>query len=232
MADGLLYGQDWKKQPKPATSCCVATASWLVTLTIIVTTMFVLALTFLVLSVTLASGATHHGHGHGYHTASPGDLQGELDHMTSHFGDHLCIDLLMLDCRNHAAQSDEQICGSDGRTYPNHCYFVHSTCMFENLTIQSHGQCVVTSEKPSTAMPGTGTTMMPIAASTMPSTTPKTNSQVIQSVFCQSKDAIHCDLNISFVCGSDGQLYPNQCELSKAACDDPSLIKVDISLCP
>ncbi|XP_069115834.1 uncharacterized protein [Argopecten irradians] len=203
------------------------------------------------ISLTLAGGQHHHGHGHEYHTASPDQVQGELDHLTSHFGDHLCIDLLLLDCRNHHAHADEQICGSDGRTYANHCYFVHATCMFEDLIVSAHGPCVLTSDKPSTVMPTTampvvagstmqptaipGSTMMPTTASTMMtmmSTTVKSSSQVIQSVFCQNKDSIKCDLQILFVCGSNGNLYPNQCELSKAACDDTSLVKVDISMCP
>ncbi|XP_033758992.1 four-domain proteases inhibitor-like [Pecten maximus] len=212
----------------------------------IIITMLHLTVTLLAISLTYAAGAHHHGHNHEYHTASPGDVQGELDHLSSHFGDHLCVDLLMLDCRNHHASQDERICGSDGKTYPNHCYFVHSTCMFEDLVVAGHGQCIVTSEKPSTVMPAVGTTMMPSTAMpaagtantlmttkvTMQTTTVKSSSQVIQSVFCQNKDAINCDLTILFVCGSDGHLYPNQCELSKAACDDPSIIKVDISLCP
>ncbi|XP_021362628.1 agrin-like [Mizuhopecten yessoensis] len=219
--------------------------------------MFHLTIALLAVSVAFVAGANHH-HGQEYQTASPGEVQGELDHLTSHFGSHLCIDLLMLDCRNHLAHPDEQLCGSDGRTYANHCYFVHASCMFAHLSVSGHGPCVVTTAMPtagSTMMPAASTTMLPAAGSTMmpaagstmmPAvsttamttkftmqlTTVKSSSQVIQSVFCQNKDSINCDLAIAFVCGSDGHLYPNRCELSKAACDHPSITEVAISMCP
>ncbi|KAJ8312960.1 hypothetical protein KUTeg_010333 [Tegillarca granosa] len=60
----------------------------------------------------------HHG-GHNYVTASPENVDGQLHTLHTHFGQHLCLDLLLVDCSKHPISGDEVICGSDGLEYKN-----------------------------------------------------------------------------------------------------------------
>ncbi|XP_033749054.1 uncharacterized protein LOC117333740 [Pecten maximus] len=66
---------------------------------------------------------------------------------------------------------------------------------------------------------------------TRPSVTIMSNVQIIKSVFCDNKDNITCDRFLHFQCGSNGQVYPNQCEFYKATCGDANLVVVDPSRC-
>ncbi|KAH3791637.1 four-domain proteases inhibitor-like [Dreissena polymorpha] len=148
-----------------------------------------------------------------------------------HYNEHLCLELLLVDCATHVTPGDEKVCGSDGKTYENHCYFTHALCARlhsdSKLHLQNHGACVVTStvamttvtNDVPTATPEASTTVNPIAA-------------VVQNVFCQNVNAIICASTFDVVCGTDGNLYPNRCELSKAKCKNLALtIDPDVSHC-
>ncbi|XP_052790790.1 uncharacterized protein LOC128224782 [Mya arenaria] len=83
----------------------------------------------------------------------------------------------------------------------------------------------------------TQTTMVPSTAAPTTqapaTTTIDPMSGIIQGVFCSNLAAISCTTQgFVIVCGTDGQLYPNQCELSKAACANNQLtIEPDQSKC-
>lgn len=137
---------------------------------------------------------------------------------------HLCLDLLLVDCRTHVTVGDEMVCGTDGVTYANHCKFVHAACQYENLHVHNHGACP----------PGFSTTTIApggsmATGSQSGSGTTAPSSAYIQSMFCRNKEFIGCPATFNIVCGSNGLFYPNSCELSKAVCDAPSLVEVPCS---
>merc|ERR1712043_157039 len=82
----------------------------------------------------------------------------------------------------------------------------------------------------------TGGAMMTTTTDTSPSTVAPTTTtdaihNIIANVFCQNAASISCATGFEIICGTDGQLYPNQCELSKAKCKDPTLDIADQSAC-
>ncbi|XP_011427253.3 uncharacterized protein [Magallana gigas] len=109
----------------------------------------------------------NHGHNQGFVTDNPLHVNNEIQDLNVHFGTHFCLDLLVVDCRTHVTNGDEQVCGSDDRTYANHCEFAHALCMFSTLSIKSHGACNSATRPPTTMMP-VDTTMMPSGSTMMP----------------------------------------------------------------
>lgn len=64
----------------------------------------------------------HGNHGHnnpGFVTDNPLHVNNEIQDLNIHFGTHFCLDLLVVDCRTHVTNGDEQVCGTDDRTYAN-----------------------------------------------------------------------------------------------------------------
>lgn len=54
------------------------------------------------------------------------DTQHHIDFEIEHiiipsvgYQSHLCLDLLLVDCRTHVTVGDEMVCGTDGVTYAN-----------------------------------------------------------------------------------------------------------------
>ncbi|KAJ3094684.1 hypothetical protein HDU97_007716, partial [Phlyctochytrium planicorne] len=85
----------------------------------------------------------------------------------------------------------EPVCGSDGKTYGNKCFFDKANCLQKTLTF-TEGEC----PKPCPA----------------------------RGVFCIEK--------YEPVCGSDGKTYSNQCFFDKAACDNKDLTVSFTGECP
>ncbi|XP_069134490.1 four-domain proteases inhibitor-like [Argopecten irradians] len=140
---------------------------------------------------------------------------------------------MSLDCKTQVTEHYE-VCGTDGVTYHNNCHFLQTSCVDTTLGLAHQGTChlsttPVGTNSSLTSIPTTGST-------TMEGTTPSVSSlpsiaQIIHSVFCETKDSITCDHSLNLQCGSNGQVYPNECEFYKAACDDSALILTDSSKC-
>lgn len=60
-----------------------------------------------------------------------------------------------------------------------------------------------------TTMTPTTTTTAPTTTTMAPTTTNPINS-ILQNVFCQNAGTISCANSFKILCGTDGQLYPNE----------------------
>ncbi|XP_052790791.1 uncharacterized protein LOC128224783 [Mya arenaria] len=97
------------------------------------------------------------------------------------------------------------------------------------VTTNAAGRITTTTVAQTTVAPSTAT-----PTTTAPATTTfNPMAGIIQGVFCSNMAAISCTTQgFVLICGTDGQLYPNQCELSKAACANNQLtIEPDQSNC-
>ncbi|XP_052220332.1 uncharacterized protein LOC127837375 isoform X2 [Dreissena polymorpha] len=198
---------------------------------------------------------THEPHAtHAPHETKPthpppsgGEVDAAIVNIDIHYTDELCLALLLVDCATHVTKGDEQVCGSNGVTYNNHCRFTHAVCETlhfkdHKITFQSHGACPATSAPLSTvAIVNTGTsgsvtnattTSGPATATPMAPATTDAMGSIVQNVFCSNLATISCTGGFDVICGSDGQYYPNQCEISKAKCHDATLtIVTDTTKC-
>ncbi|XP_052238340.1 uncharacterized protein LOC127849631 [Dreissena polymorpha] len=182
----------------------------------------------------------------------PGEINAALENLEMHYSDHLCHDIRDLNCARHQVMHDEQICGTDGITYSDHCHFAKERCrhILRQLTpvnVAFHGACN-TDAVHSTVTLEVTTTHTQTHASVQQISTPSTNvastsaavtsltttltlNQIFANAFCQQASYVTCSSDLEVQCGSDGQLYPNRCELAKAKCTMPTLDVVDISRC-
>ncbi|KAH3886726.1 four-domain proteases inhibitor-like isoform X1 [Dreissena polymorpha] len=127
-----------------------------------------------------------------------------------------CMYILQLTCI-----SDVNACDSDGVTYATRCHFAKAYCANAKVTFVRDGTCL------STPSPTTTTT-----TTTTPSPPTQSSSDVLKEVFCNNQQAINCQTGFNVVCGSDGNLYPNPCEFSKAVCNLSGLTRMpDTSTC-
>ncbi|XP_052804312.1 four-domain proteases inhibitor-like [Mya arenaria] len=158
---------------------------------------------------------------------------------------HICDGFKNINCQTMYTQKedDETVCGSDRVTYSNFCEYSHARCADHSMVLSNLGPCF-TSTAPApttttvmdrttpnvvTAKPTTAANTMP--ASTTPMVTTTTTPDPLLVAFCQSKNSITCPQNLEPICGSDTKFYLNQCEFSKAYCENNSLTSKDISFC-
>ncbi|XP_060599736.1 uncharacterized protein LOC132753300 [Ruditapes philippinarum] len=118
----------------------------------------------------------------------------------------------------------------------------HHHHLINPLDTEHHNFCTKTYHSPSTtattstsiphthAVSTTGngstskaaTTQLPQTTSTQATLTttvaPMTAHNIVGSVFCQYRGVIDCGSTLSVLCGTDGQFYPNTCELLKEQC--------------
>ncbi|XP_060554075.1 uncharacterized protein LOC132715110 [Ruditapes philippinarum] len=168
-----------------------------------------------------------------HYVPSPGEVDASIVNVELNYSETLCLELLLVDCATHVTQGDEMVCGSDGTTYANHCKFTHATCEFRHaptpLSIAHYGDCTRTTLAPSTVAPTT--TIAGMTSTVMATTSTDSIANIVQNVFCRNIDTINCGFDFKLICGSDGKLYPNQCEMSKQKCNDRSLTVADRSFC-
>ncbi|KAL4218828.1 hypothetical protein ACF0H5_021416 [Mactra antiquata] len=216
--------------------------------------------TIFLLAVSASVGHAAKGN-HDGNVPDQSEVDNAIVNLHLHYNDKLCLELLLVDCSTHVTVGDEKICASNGVTYENHCRFTHAMCEYlhsqNSVDFVSTGECVLTTAAPTmapgvvtTAMPSgsgtnapivsnapgvtnapmTTTTVVMVTTTEMPTTTNPINS-IVQNVFCQNVATISCASGFHIICGTDGQLYPNECELSKAKCNNPSLTIADNSKC-
>ncbi|XP_053374838.1 uncharacterized protein LOC123535070 [Mercenaria mercenaria] len=168
-----------------------------------------------------------------------------INNIGMYFDDHLCHVFIHVDCNNHVLPNDEQICASDGQTYDNHCFYAKARCdrildkrnyyngaLTNQLLLVNHGPCVVST------VPVATTTISRMAVSTattgsgITGTTAMVAQSILGNVFCQYRWSVNCGQDFAIVCGSDGNYYPNTCELLKWQCVHPTLRQVsDSNVC-
>ncbi|XP_052220356.1 tomoregulin-2-like [Dreissena polymorpha] len=203
-----------------------------------------LCVMLLMFGVVFAPGPTHAPHAtHNPHvqpTIGSGEVDAAIVNVNSHYDDRLCLELLLVDCATHVTKGDEQVCGSNGVTYDNHCRFTHAVCETlhfkdHKITFQSHGACPATTAPLSTAsgsVTNATTTSGPATTTIKAPATTDPMGSIVQNVFCSNLAVISCTGGFDVICGSDGQYYPNQCEISKAKCQDATLtIATDTTKC-
>ncbi|XP_062572044.1 tomoregulin-2-like [Saccostrea cucullata] len=123
----------------------------------------------------------------------------------------LCTQVLMLSCDDgYVADGDERLCGTDGVTYKNFCFYAQGRCRKPDITVAHFGVCL------------NSTTMdiNPIPSTQPPQTT--TLDFIIQ-VFCTHATIDSCPLDLDPLCGTDGNFYRNDCFFAIAKCKDTSL---------
>ncbi|XP_060579317.1 uncharacterized protein LOC132736239 [Ruditapes philippinarum] len=204
-----------------------------------------LTLVLLALAIVVQVRGPNHDHpphdnhhpDHNCHGPECDDILRALHDIGANFDDHVCHVFKDIDCTQHVLPDDEQICGSDGFTYADHCLFVKARCVIildphkhDSLTIYNHGPCVdPTTTAPTPAV--VSTTLGPATATSSWKSTVQPLNGVLGSVFCQYKSSITCSVKLDVVCGSNGNLFPNMCELMMVQCSDPTLRAADTSMC-
>ncbi|KAH3791641.1 hypothetical protein DPMN_145130 [Dreissena polymorpha] len=173
-----------------------------------------LCVMLLMFGVVFAPGPTHAPHAtHNPHvqpTIGSGEVDAAIVNVNSHYDDRLCLELLLVDCATHVTKGDEQVCGSNGVTYDNHCHFTHAVCETlhfagHQITLKSHGACPNTTTPPSNVA------------------TVTTDGDLMFNLFCSNVASITCTNELKIVCGSDSQFYPNMCVFTKERCKNRTL---------
>ncbi|XP_052261193.1 serine protease inhibitor dipetalogastin-like isoform X2 [Dreissena polymorpha] len=128
-----------------------------------------------------------------------------------------CLQILQLSCTTGSA-----VCGTDGQTYRNDCDLAKAHCLNINLTKAHDGTCGVSTQQ--TSQTTQASTNAASSSTFTTTTTTDAMNALLQQLFCQNVNSINCPPNqLNQLCGSDGQFYPNECELGKARCTIPGL---------
>ncbi|KAH3791645.1 uncharacterized protein LOC127837389 [Dreissena polymorpha] len=161
-------------------------------------------------------------------TSGGGEVDAAIMNLDVHYNDALCLALLLVDCATHVTNGDEQVCGSNGITYDNHCRFTHAVCETLNfkdhkITLKSHGACphiavsITTSVSNTTPATVSNTTLSTVSHTT------DSSGDMMFNLFCTNVASITCPSELKVICGSDSQFYPNMCVFTKERCKNTSL---------
>ncbi|KAK4474991.1 hypothetical protein MN116_002091 [Schistosoma mekongi] len=118
----------------------------------------------------------------------------------SAFGEPQCI------CPTDCLYVRKPVCGTDGKTYENECFLKVKSCADQReVHVAQEGYC-----RPCTAGCPLGYQCR--------------NGQCICRDTCPPKHSTELD-----VCGTDGKIYPSECELKRQACIQQQNIEVDLT---
>ncbi|XP_045179426.2 agrin-like [Mercenaria mercenaria] len=145
----------------------------------------------------------------------------------------LCNELMALDCKVTyiKGEKDETVCGTNGQTYNNFCYYGQARCRDKTIRVAFQGPCSaplasILSPVSASSASSAATDGPVVTGTTLPPTT-----DPIHDAFCGNKNDIVCGTDLAPICGSDKQIYLNKCRLLKVYCDDKSLTSQPIEFC-
>ncbi|XP_046330535.2 agrin-like isoform X1 [Haliotis rufescens] len=129
----------------------------------------------------------------------------------------LCEAFSIAICEN----TRREMCGSDKITYYNLCYFQKALCLNPSLSVLHEGSC--------NGVHATDPAITPPPKTTTPTTTVRQGPTL--SPVCQALLLAVCGSHVEAMCGSNGNTYPNPCQLKKHECLDPSITLAYVGHC-
>nr|XP_011455365.1 tomoregulin-2-like isoform X2 [Crassostrea gigas] len=132
----------------------------------------------------------------------------------------LCNQVLMLRCNDgYVADGDERLCGSDGQTYLNFCFYAQGRCRKPDITMEYFGPCLNSS---TVELPD------PVSSTSPPRTT---TQDIIVQVFCSQATIDTCPITLDPLCGTDGKFYRNECFFAIEKCTQTALQTQELEKC-
>jgi len=125
------------------------------------------------------------------------------------------------------------VCGSDGITYSNSCYFGLAQCGRPNLQVAKQGECGdgVVPDTFNVTSPGETGVPVDVSAVSMPQTGDGTTDSSATMDLCSDPANVNCPVELDPACGSDGITYSNSCYFGLAQCDRPDLEVANQGVC-
>ncbi|KAL3856214.1 hypothetical protein ACJMK2_010991 [Sinanodonta woodiana] len=121
--------------------------------------------------------------------------------------------------RNCTSYHHSEICGTDGVSYPNMCFFAKSYCRDKNIHIRHEGHCNGADPDPGQIAV---TTVQPAIFN---------GENAVQDFFCYQLSHVECGSHREELCASDHRTYINPCEYEKQRCTHQTLHVLYFGLC-
>ncbi|XP_052798044.1 uncharacterized protein LOC128230090 [Mya arenaria] len=137
-----------------------------------------------------------------------------IEQSISTYDKQQCNHVMALNCFiKYLDLQDHRVCGSNGITYLNKCFFAKAHCNHPFLSLEYEGHC---NETTTTTTPATTTSAV------MPTT---------DSTSCLQNIQMECGSEITPICASNNNWYLNMCEFRKAQCEDHTIHFAFFGMC-